>query len=77
MPYYVFKYENSEMARLQPMELLEQFDAFKEASNYAKTKRAELESTSNMIIKVMFGENQVSAEEQLREKRDPRPTGEE
>lgn len=77
MPYYVFKYENTEMARLQPMELLEQFDAFKDASNYAKSQRAELDSNTNLIVKVMFGENQVLAEEQLREKRDPRPSGEE
>ena len=77
MPYYVFKYENSEMARLQPMELLDQFDAFKEASGFAKTQRAQLSPEDNMVIKVMFAENQIQAEEQLREKRDPRPSGEE
>lgn len=77
MPYYVFKYENSELARLKPLELLAEFDVFKEASIFAKAQRLVQTINNDEIIKVMFAENQITAEEQLREKREPRPTGEE
>ena len=76
MPYYVLKFENSELARLKELELLAEFEVFKDASTFAKGRRAELASDENMIIKVMFADNLQLAEEQIREKREPRPAGE-
>jgi len=74
MPYYVFKYENTEIAKLKPLELLSEFEVFKDASKFAKTQRADLAEGDNMVIKVMFGENVQIAEEHVREKRHPQPS---
>jgi len=75
MPYYVLKYENSEIAKLQELELLAEFEKFKEASKYSKQQRAELPDDDNRIIKVMFAETLLEAEEKVREKREPQPRG--
>jgi len=77
MPYYVYKYENTELARLKALNLLDQFDAFKDASKFAKEKRAEQSDDDADIIKVIFANNQLESEELLREKREPQlKTGE-
>ena len=73
MPYYVYKYENSELGRLKTLHLLEQFDVFREASKFAKTRRQELDVEEVDIIKVIFASNELEAETLLREKREPQP----
>jgi hypothetical protein len=69
MPYYVFKIQSAELAMLKQLELLTEFDNFKQAKNFAKAQRAEQAEGDNAAIKVMFAENLLSAEEQLMEKR--------
>jgi len=75
MPYYVLKYENTDIGKLQELELLGEFEVFKDASKYSKTKRTELAPEDKNIIKVMFGDNLLMAEEKVREKREPQPRG--
>ena len=70
MPYYVYKIQNAEMAMLKQLELINQFEAFKDAKNFAKSQRAEQAPGDASIIKVMFADNQLMAEELLMEKRD-------
>jgi hypothetical protein len=66
MPYYVFKMTSPEgMDLVKNLELIDEFESFREAKNFAKTKRAELEGDETAVIKVMFAENQLLAEEQL------------
>jgi hypothetical protein len=66
MPYYVFKMTTTEgMALVKNLELIDDFESFREAKNFAKTQRAELDKDDNSVIKVMFSENQLMAEEQL------------
>ena len=66
MPYYVFKMTSPEgMDLVKNLELIDEFESFREAKNFAKTKRAELEGDKTAVIKVMFAENQLLAEEQL------------
>lgn len=74
MPYYVFCYENNDLAKLKPMEVLAEYEAFKDASKFAKEKRKQLDPAANLVVKVMFAENSQIAEEQLREKREPTPS---
>lgn len=73
MPYYVFKYENSPMANLRQFELIADFDVFREASKFAKAERNKFAEDESTVIKIMFGDNVVDAEEKLREKREPIP----
>ena len=70
MPYYLYKMSSAEGLELvKNLELLEVFDAFRDAKNKAKQLRAEA-GDAGFSYKVMFAENQLSAEEQLLEKRD-------
>lgn len=70
MPYYVYRIENAQMSLLKQLQLIKQFDSFKEAKHHARDLRAELEADSETIIKVMFADNELHAEEQLMEKRE-------
>ena len=66
MPYYVFKMSSPEgMELVKNLELIDDFESFRDAKNFAKTKRAELDQANNSLVKVMFAENQLLAEEQL------------
>jgi hypothetical protein len=58
------------MSLVKNLELISEFETFKEAKQYAREKRAELPQDSDEIIKVMFAENQLVAEEQLLEHRE-------
>ena len=71
MPYYLFKITHpDELGLIKQLDLIDSFDAFRDARNAAKELRAEgVEEGSS--YKVMFAESQLSAEEQLLEKREP------
>lgn len=66
MPYYVFKMSSPEgMELVKNLELIGDYESFREAKTFAKTKRAELEQGDTAQVKVMFADNQLLAEEQL------------
>ena len=71
MPYFIFKMTSQEgMSLVKQLELISELETFKEAKQFARARRAELPPESNEIIKVMFAENQLIAEEQLLEHRE-------
>ena len=66
MPYYVFKMSSPEgMELVKNLELIKDYESFREAKNFAKEQRAGLDKDDNSLIKVMFADNQLLAEEQL------------
>ena len=66
MPYYVFKMSSPEgMELVKNLDLIDDFESFREAKNFAKTQRALLDKDDKSLIKVMFATNQLLAEEQL------------
>ena len=66
MPYYVFKMSSPEgMELVKNLELISEYESFREAKNFAKEQRAELGTDDTSLVKVMFAENQLLAEEQL------------
>jgi hypothetical protein len=66
MSYYVFKMSSPEgMELVKNLELIGDYESFREAKNFAKEQRAELAKDDTSVIKVMFAENQLLAEEQL------------
>ena len=75
MPYYIFKYENTDLGKLKEFELLAEFDVFKAASKFAKVERIKQINDTKEVIKVMFAESVQSAEEMIREKREAGPLG--
>lgn len=71
MPYFIYRITAQEgMSLIKNLELITEFESFKEAKKFAREKRAELPADSNEAIKVMFAENQLIAEEQLLEHRE-------
>jgi len=70
MPYYVFKMQSAELAMLKQLELLKDFEKFKEAKLFARDVRAQQAEGDEAEIKVLFADNQLAAEEMLMEKRD-------
>ena len=74
MPYFLFKISSTDGINLvKKLELIEQFEAFRDAKSRAKMLRAETTATQAIVYKVMFADNLLLAEEQLLEKRE-KPT---
>lgn len=71
MPYFVYKVTTYPFKQL---ELAGQFDAFKAASTHAKELRKTITPEDRCAYKVMFGENQLHAEDMLNQEREPQPT---
>lgn len=70
MPYYLFKISSRDSIDLvKDLELVEVFEAFRDAKIEAKKLRSE-QDDNDFSYKVMFADNQLSAEEQLLEKRE-------
>ena len=66
MPYYVYKMTSPEgMELVKNLELIDQFEKFREAKLFAKVQRAAQAEGDPTVIKVMFADNQLLAEEQL------------
>lgn len=70
MPYYIYRVTSpAGMELVKNLELLDEFASFKEAKSRARDLREKLDGEKAMI-KVMFAENQLLAEEQLMEHRE-------
>lgn len=67
MPYFVYKLFETPIRRL---EKIEQHDTFREASNRAKQLRSELSSDARHVVKVIFAENELLAEDLLNQVRE-------
>ena len=70
MPYYVYRISESVGGFVKQLELLETFDNYRDAKQLAKKTRSEMDGSVAAQIKVMFAENELSAEEQLQESRE-------
>lgn len=70
MPYYIYRV--TQLGPVKNLEKLTQFAAFKEASAEAKRLRKEVDLTQ-CKIQVVFGENELQAEEALNTVREAEP----
>ena len=70
MPYYVYNITAGPTELLKNLELQEQFDKYREARNFARSKRAELDAGSEIIVKIVFAASPLEAEERLMEHRE-------
>jgi hypothetical protein len=70
MPYYIYKITPGPTQLTKTLEKLEQHGTFKDAKQRARAMRAELGDSDAFLIKVMFADNELAAEEQLMEKRE-------
>lgn len=66
MPYYVFKMTSPEgMDLVKNLQLIADYESFREAKIFAKQQRATFDKDEGAVVKVMYAENQLLAEEQL------------
>jgi hypothetical protein len=70
MPYFIYKITPGPTNLTKTLEKLEQHESFKAAKNRAREMRAGLDNNDNRIIKVVFAESELHAEEMLMEKRE-------
>jgi hypothetical protein len=70
MPYYIYKITPGPTDLTKSLEKLEQHEAFKDAKQRAREMRAAMDNSDTHIIKVMFADNELEAEEKLMEKRE-------
>lgn len=70
MPYYIYRIAHGPAAIIKNLELLNEFEAYKDAQEFAKQSRANQPADDASQIKVMFADNQLQAEEQLQEHRE-------
>ncbi len=70
MPYYIYRITPGPTNLTRTLEKLEHHDAFKVAKNRAREMRADLDDNDNRVIKVVFAESELQAEEMLMEKRE-------
>ena len=70
MPYYIYKIVPGPTDLTKSLEKLEQYDAFKEAKGRAREMRAQMDKDADYMIKVMFADSELEAEEKLMEKRE-------
>ena len=76
MPYYIYRV--TPLGPVRQLVKISQFEVFKEASNEAKRLRRETDLAPSELIKTIFAENELRAEELLTEPRGEDPmTGEE
>ncbi len=70
MPYFVYKIEPAVSTLVKNLEMLQEFEAYKDAKNFVKSERSNLKAEDKTTYKIIFADNALQAEEQLMEKRD-------
>lgn len=71
MAYYVYK-----IFPTKRLELLEEFDAYRDAKTFTRGKRKELAPDDDCTVRMIFAPNREHAERLLKEVREARPLGE-
>jgi hypothetical protein len=68
--YFVYKISPTVANLVKPMELVDEFETYKEARNYAREQRQDPNNDPTDTFKVIFAENALDAEEKLSEVRE-------
>lgn len=71
MPYYLYRVTQN--GPIKVLDKISQFEVFKEASTEAKRLRKEPDLPAGALIKVMFADNELMAEDLLNQVREGEP----
>ena len=71
MAYYVFK-----IYPPKRLEYLDEFEAYRDAKSFTRTKRGEVTSGDDCTVRMVFAPSREHAERLLKEVREARPLGE-
>lgn len=70
MPYYIYHIKEGPTALVKNLDLQEEFDSYKDARNFARARRVELGSDTDITVKLVFAATSLEAEERLQEHRE-------
>lgn len=70
MPYYVYRIASGPTKLVKQLDLVNEFESYKEAKGLSRELRAAQAADDNSIIKIIFAENALEAEERLSEQRE-------
>jgi hypothetical protein len=71
MPYYLYRV--TQLGPVKQLDKLTQFDVFKDASTEAKRLRKEPDLPQGALVKVIFADNELIAEDLLNQVREGEP----
>ena len=70
MPYYVYRIANGPSKLVKQLELVKEFEVYKEAKGFTKELRIAQSADDTATIKMIFADNILEAEERLQEQRE-------
>lgn len=70
MPYFIYRITQAPAPMARKVDLIDSFDAYKEARSLARSIRTQLAPDDKTIIKLIFADNQLEAEQRLTEARE-------
>jgi len=70
MPYYVYRIANGPSKLVKQLELIKEFDVYKEAKGFTKETRVAQSEDDTSTVKMIFADNILEAEERLQEQRE-------
>jgi len=70
MPYFVFRINQGPTAIVKNLDLIDHFEAYKDAKALVKSQRSEQTDGDSAEIKLIFADNQLLAEEQIQQTRE-------
>lgn len=71
MAYFVYK-----ICPPKRLEYLDEFEAYREAKTFTRTRRREVNAADECIVRMVFAPSREQAERLLKEVREARPLGE-
>ena len=69
MPYFIYKITSSSAGAIKALEYLDKYDEFKLAKKFVRDQRSNQNLDNRTAIKMIFAENELEAEQRLREPR--------
>lgn len=70
MPYFIYKIMSSSTGAIKDLEFIDKYDEFKQAKKFIREQRATMLLESRTTIRMIFADNELEAEQRLREPRD-------
>ncbi len=69
MPYFIYKITSGSTGAIKALECIDKYDEFRQAKSFIRERRAELDHDSRVAIKMVFANDELEAEQRLREPR--------
>ena len=69
MPYFIYKITSGSTGVIKDLEYVNIFNEFKQAKKFVREYRTTRELNSRISVKMIFAENELEAEQRLREPR--------